>query len=160
MFLGVSIPNGLPRPFSRKRLLGTYGFKGVSIPNGLPRPFSHGNLKVVAVPVKVSIPNGLPRPFSLEPFPPINGHLFLFQSRTGSPGHLATAAPHTYLTDCKFQSRTGSPGHLAISGPQKTGEPMEVSIPNGLPRPFSRRPGRAVPDAWHSFNPERAPQAI
>ncbi len=37
----------------------------------------------------VSIPNGLPRPFSPRlAFPSEQGH-YKFQSRTGSPGHLA-----------------------------------------------------------------------
>ncbi len=35
-----------------------------------------------------------------------------------------------------------------------------VSIPNGLPRPFSRYLGGCSTGSIVSFNPERAPQAI
>src|SRR6266571_2344695 len=62
----------------------------VSIPNGLPRPFSHRmktTREFVACPV--SIPNGLPRPFSPDRRATSNQQKRLFQSRPGSPGHLA-----------------------------------------------------------------------
>ncbi len=61
----------------------------------------------------VSIPNGLPRPFSPndsyhQPYLAME-----FQSRTGSPGHLASVFTMQGANTMLFQSRTGSPGHLA-----------------------------------------------
>src|SRR5437868_6310071 len=109
----------------------------------------------------------------------------LFQTRTGSTGHLALVAigtalaflnvsnpnglhrsfshrgrAHRVLRLCWFQTRTGSTGHLATAWMGSTGTTTIVSNPNGLHRPFS-------PDLrCHSirvldcFKPERAPQAI
>ncbi len=62
-------------------------FIGVSIPNGLPRPFRHRHEPCPTLYCNVSIPNGLPRPFrrigSLKhPTTPKQ-----FQSLTGFPGH-------------------------------------------------------------------------
>ncbi len=85
----------------------------------------------------VSIPNGLPRPFSRYAIGRDRAVDALFQSRTGFPGHLASASePTSHLAQPLFQSRTGFPGHLAADDFQ-------------LPR-------------FHdsSFNPERASQAI
>src|SRR6266496_1423594 len=59
-----------------------------------------------------------------------------------------------------FQSRTGFPGHFAQARHPPVAVGMHVSNPNGLPRPFrlERRPrwGRHL----KSFKPERASQAI
>ncbi len=110
----VSIPNGLPRPFSqaapytmpspRDLFQSRTGFPGhlaaqiakkrkvtilVSIPNGLPRPFSLFLIPIRISRVAVSIPNGLPRPFSLSSVEVGAGNPYMFQSRTGFPGHLA-----------------------------------------------------------------------
>src|SRR6266571_5213454 len=88
----------------------------------------------------------------------------MFQSRTGSPGHLAGKGgsllvhaetvsipnglprPFSPIIDTpfifskfQFQSRTGSPGHLARHSPPLALLTYLVSIPNGLPRPFSPR---------------------
>src|SRR5256885_2298240 len=89
----------------------------------------------------------------------------LFQSRTGSTGHLAyEKIPRHSLASIKFQSRTGSTGHLAIRHFARsrcfffmlqppTGSTVllpnsfflaqtaaiSFSIPNGLHRPFSQR---------------------
>ncbi len=63
------------------------GGPGVSIPNGLPRPFRQALEHILDGGWIVSIPNGLPRPFRLEcdaqEFPTANK----FQSLTGFPGH-------------------------------------------------------------------------
>ena len=84
-----------------------------------------------------------------------------------------------------FQSQTGFPGHLAMEFYYSLPEDDPVSIPDGLPRPFSRRrrgPQRAVIvrfqsqtgfpghlavvdtpsviDIHQRFNPRRASQAI
>ena len=110
----------------------------------------------------VSIPNGLHRPFRqlnehlmLEDAP-------RFQSQTGSTGHFAFDwILHLNNFKSKFQSQTGSTGHFAtqasqpspnfsgrfnpkrapqaISPSKKSGSPKRksnVSIPNGLHRPF------------------------
>src|SRR6266567_3582202 len=62
-----------------------------------------------------------------------------FQSRTGSPGHLAGCQWHECtLVLLWFQSRTGSPGHLASDRYERREAITPVSIPDGLPRPFSR----------------------
>src|SRR6266487_5060092 len=67
-YFGVSIPNGLPRPFSLcVGIRGRVVIVWVSIPNGLPRPFNLlSQLRKGSV-SGVSIPNGLPRPFSQIP---------------------------------------------------------------------------------------------
>ena len=62
----------------------------VSIPDGLPRPFSHRqDLQRRRSQVRVSIPDGLPRPFSrtMPSVSMVGGRVF--QSQTGFPGHLA-----------------------------------------------------------------------
>src|SRR6266568_2329468 len=61
-----------------------------------------------------------------------------FQSRTGSPGHLAHEVFLLSFEISRFQSRTGSPGHLAVEELDRWAKQWAVSIPNGLPRPFSR----------------------
>ena len=60
------------------------------------------------------------------------------QSRTGCPGHLA-AGILTVFTGLAIlsQSRTGCPGHLALGEWEELPSDIQVSIPNGLPRPFS-----------------------
>src|SRR6266702_2022662 len=65
--------------------------------------------------------------------------LELFQSRTGFPGHLADTRCNLFTFLYRwFQSRTGFPGHLAPGNGTPFRLPIIVSIPNGLPRPFSR----------------------
>src|SRR6266566_9471126 len=59
----------------------------VSIPNGLPRPFRRRKTCLRRGCRTVSIPNGLPRPFRLIFIVSCRGFLSLFQSRTGFPGH-------------------------------------------------------------------------
>ncbi len=59
-----------------------------------------------------------------------------------------------------FQSRTGSPGHLAHHVNVLLPLGVVVSIPNGLPRPFSLCICTAMLAPDFCFNPERAPQAI
>src|SRR6266700_3319983 len=87
----VSIPDGLPRPFSH--LIDQTGANGndiVSIPDGLPRPFSQGLFMLdSSLPSRVSIPDGLPRPFSRQDQPWTQATGEGFQSQTGFPGHLA-----------------------------------------------------------------------
>src|SRR6266487_2198558 len=62
-----------------------------------------------------------------------------FQSRTGSTGHLARENwPEPQPKD-EFQSRTGSTGHLAVLVTLFLLSQEVVSIPNGLHRPFSPR---------------------
>src|SRR5438105_3095141 len=85
----------------------------VSIPNGLPRPFSLQNTLYLDKCFCVSIPNGLPTPFI--------------------PKYILS--PDEILFE--FQSRTGSPGHLASEAQPALNRAVTVSIPNGLPRPFS-----------------------
>src|SRR6266702_1590735 len=63
----------------------------VSIPNGLPRPFSLFLSSLYSKEMGVSIPNGLPRPFSLTLRLQVS-LVLEFQSRTGFPGHLAKEA--------------------------------------------------------------------
>ncbi len=136
-YFGVSIPNGLPRPFSLcVGIRGSVVIVWVSIPNGLPRPFSLPSQLRKGSVSGVSIPNGLPRPFSLSLKQRQRSACRSFQSRTGSPGHLA-----------RFQGNSGD-------------YQWAVSIPNGLPRPFSHQMVRTLQDTIQSFNPERAPQAI
>ncbi len=81
-----------------------------------------------------------------------------FQSQTGFPGHLALATARESISALMFQSQTGFPGHLALKDDDlwgafqsQTGFPghlapcirlpsprdSTVSIPDGLPRPFS-----------------------
>src|SRR6266487_2188246 len=101
-----------------------------------------------------------------------------FQSRTGSPGHLAwgigtavfvnaiVSIPNglprpfslysSFKTDLllnMFQSRTGSPGHLASACERYSACKGIVSIPNGLPRPFSLLIGRVRVASSDSVNP-------
>src|SRR6266702_3822681 len=64
--VGVSNPNGLPRPFSHGNGKVAKSKGKVSNPNGLPRPFSRRARAWFNTNVEVSNPNGLPRPFSLE----------------------------------------------------------------------------------------------
>src|SRR6266568_2258313 len=116
----VSIPDGLPRPFSlqfretqgcnkvwfqsrtgspghlaAEVIMGSPASNWVSIPDGLPRPFSLCTKGSAATPpCVVSIPDGLPRPFSPQLRKPNVEYLKLFQSRTGSPGHLAKGTLH------------------------------------------------------------------
>ncbi len=89
----------------------------------------------------VSIPNGLPRPFShLHEVTLTNADLHEFQSPTGFPGHLAsTGQPAAAAKPETFQSPTGFPGHLAGGAAVilRKLPARAVSIPNGLPRPFS-----------------------
>src|SRR6266566_4152098 len=60
----VSIPNGLPRPFRRRKTCLRRVCRAVSIPNGLPRPFRpRSSFRGLGFYGLVSIPNGLPRPF-------------------------------------------------------------------------------------------------
>src|SRR5205807_1515835 len=87
----VSIPNGLPRPFSRYYVTQKGTDNDVSIPNGLPRPFSRRLVPDATGGDDVSIPNGLPRPFSLQTALSRCRQAIWFQSRTGFPGHLAAA---------------------------------------------------------------------
>src|SRR6266581_55656 len=157
----VSIPNGLPRPFSRELhsacqlsflwFQSRTGFPGhlalqcfsmpdfpdlVSIPNGLPRPFSLVCPLAGEPTFPVSIPNGLPRPFSPWKSSGCGAVIIRFQSRTGFPGHLASLICYSKL-------------YYYL-----------VSIPNGLPRPFSLRNRMLKQHNFLSFNPERASQAI
>ncbi len=183
----VSIPNGLPRPFSlidpvvvqdaigfqsqtgfpghlaERVPPGSHTHKAVSIPNGLPRPFSlirvccrsrligkfqsqtgfPGHLafeycSYQGIKWVVSIPNGLPRPFSPNKLGDIVIQSVLFQSQTGFPGHLAGTHSSNTCRTRRFQSQTGFPGHLARHLVLSWEPPLSVSIPNGLPRPFSR----------------------
>src|SRR6266487_351351 len=120
----------------------------VSIPNGLPRPFSHPGHLVGHVPrCPVSIPNGLPRPFSPYGYRLQEFSFDEFQSRTGSPGHLAVQLCFYACWLDMFQSRTGSPGHLAVIQMVGSLSRISVSIPNGLPRPFS--PMEFLQDRWN-----------
>ena len=110
----VSIPDGFPRPFSRRICfcrdysLQRFQFLTdslahlaisdldqvcrlllVSIPDGFPRPFSHRRLRCLTCKkALVSIPDGFPRPFS----------------------------------------------RVSVGA---TRQPLKVSIPHGFPRPFS-----------------------
>jgi len=86
----VSIPDGLPRPFSHGINNGLGLVATVSIPDGLPRPFSlRPGILVELESCMVSIPDGLPRPFSLDSLRGETQANVLFQSQTGFPGHLA-----------------------------------------------------------------------
>src|SRR6266567_1588693 len=60
-----------------------------------------------------------------------------FQSQTGFPGHLALATARESISALMFQSQTGFPGHLALKDDDLWGAHFVVSIPDGLPRPFS-----------------------
>src|SRR5205823_2427407 len=134
----VSIPNGLPQPFSQAWDRSFECNSGVSIPNGLPQPFSPTIVVLALLGLLVSIPNGLPQPFSLKAHG--MGHTIMptFQSLTGSPNHLAKS------------STQGTRAHLTVSIPNRLPQPFSpgpwasalcaipvVSIPNGLPQPFS-----------------------
>ena len=59
-----------------------------------------------------------------------------------------------------FQSRTGFPGHLALAYQCAYPGNQYVSIPNGLPRPFSQLMLKICEERKEGFNPERASQAI
>ncbi len=137
----VSIPNGLPRPFSpqgySKEALELFG---VSIPNGLPRPFSPEiPSRNTSVLMKVSIPNGLPRPFSHKLRGPYCGRTLSVSIPNGLPRPFSHASERkSSISLSEFQSRTGFPGHLAVLRGLHMRKPSRVSIPNGLPRPFSR----------------------
>ncbi len=61
----------------------------VSIPNGLPRPFSNMRQELHDLDILVSIPDGKPLPLRQETNDQIAYKNILFQSRTGCPGHLA-----------------------------------------------------------------------
>src|SRR4051794_3916975 len=62
----------------------------------------------------------------------------IFQSRTGSTGHLACPIENGHLHSYHiFQSRTGSTGHLAWVEAWGGNDGRPLSIPNGLHRPFS-----------------------
>jgi len=43
-----------------------------------------------------------------------------------------------FMQQMQFQSRTGSPGHLAAGRRLRNQLLLMVSIPDGLPRPFSQ----------------------
>ncbi len=139
----VSIPNGLPRPFSLGGFFCIHSMiSAFQSRTGFPGHLAEDLFLRARVSNPVSIPNGLPRPFSQ----PRTGHddyvISLFQSRTGFPGHLASGCAHaTLYLNALFQSRTGFPGHLAKGRNNAERQSWGVSIPNGLPRPFS--PGHA-----------------
>ncbi len=110
----------------------------VSIPNGLPRPFSHAYHAREPGAIPVSIPNGLPRPFSLWCAHCIAHAALPFQSRTGFPGHLAFAPGCSQASDRVVSIPNGLPRPFS----PRSFEVIHcfviyVSIPNGLPRPFS-----------------------
>src|SRR6266571_4885969 len=88
--LNVSIPNGLPRPFSRG-LQRKYNTKDVKFQSrtGFPGHLAVAKFQQFAEELGVSIPNGLPRPFSPHTVFYHSLLLLRFQSRTGFPGHLA-----------------------------------------------------------------------
>ncbi len=82
------------------------------------------------------IPNGLPRPFRRRRKPNEIIHIYLFQSRTGFPGHLDYHSITAWRELREFQSRTGFPGHLDV------------------------KRILAKTSTFQGFNPERASQAI
>ncbi len=157
----VSIPNGLPRPFSqRERFTNAYRSALFQSPTGSPGHLAGQEADTGVCHCIVSIPNGLPRPFSQKELNTQQLKSLLFQSPTGSPGHLAFQFPMLSDYYTSFQSPTGSPGHLAqIDLAEKLRNPY-VSIPNGLPRPFSLKIARMLLASPNGFNPQRAPQAI
>src|SRR5438132_787381 len=61
----------------------------------------------------------------------------MFQSRTGSPGHLALRDGYGCIVPDLFQSRTGSPAHLARTSITCVDAHRLFSIPTVLPPPFS-----------------------
>ncbi len=83
-----------------------------------------------------------------------------FQSQTGFPGHLALATARESISALMFQSQTGFPGHLALKDDDLWGAHFVVSIPDGLPRPFSRCIEHPYNPFILRFNPRRASQAI
>src|SRR6266496_3963595 len=86
----VSNPNGLHRPFSRgKNANLTAWLEVVSNPNGLHRPFSRAVIETMQKAGIVSNPNGLHRPFSLYIQQDTPLKTCVFQTQTGSTGHLA-----------------------------------------------------------------------
>ncbi len=86
----VSIPDGLPRPFSRR-----FQWLNPNTPYEFQsRTGSPGHLAQAEILLKeyirtVSIPNGLHRPFSHDALQTVFQQELMFQSRTGSTGHLA-----------------------------------------------------------------------
>src|SRR6266496_511679 len=134
----------------------------------------------------VSNPNGLHRPFSHSTGKPTMDNHNLFQTQTGSTGHLAPLGEATQRSfQFQFQTQTGSTGHLANSTLSDTEVNSKVSNPNGLHRPFSLYRHFEIPnypDLFQTqtgstghlasfayipcgtttvrFKPKRAPQAI
>src|SRR6266568_4663956 len=134
----------------------------------------------------VSIPNGLPRPFRLGTVVTNPNAAFWFQSRTGFPGHsdifyciavgpggssfnperASQAIPTLLLNqNARWHSDVSIPNGLPR--PFRLGWSIQccalalcVSIPNGLPRPFRRQIFLVQPHCPSGFNPERASQAI
>jgi hypothetical protein len=69
----------------------------VSIPDGLPKPFSLARVdSEIFTQMTVSIPDGLPRPFSLEISMKQIWPFAKFQSLMGFPGHLALEKASVY----------------------------------------------------------------
>ncbi len=84
-----------------------------------------------------------------------------FQSRTGSPGHLARHSPPLALLTYLVSIPNGLPRPFSLRTlPRRHLKRKRVSIPNGLPRPFSLNNDYVWYLPNSSFNPERAPQAI
>jgi hypothetical protein len=159
----LSIPNGLPRPFSQNLdLPANKEDEELSIPNGLPRPFSQNlDLPANKEDEELSIPNGLPRPFSQNLDLPANKE----DEELSIPNGLPRPFSHKFFSseitrDLGFQSQTGSPGHLARESFIIKGKTGRLSIPNGLPRPFSLGKNETLVRDAVPFNPKRAPQAI
>src|SRR5205823_1269993 len=155
--------NGLPRPFSLLLVNGDlYHYDGVSIPNGLPRPFSLNCSTVGHLAAgSVSIPNGLPRPFSPgQTSRQLTCHVLSFNPKPAPQSIYPTTLPRIIDHLIQFQSRTAFPGHLAFNSIGVQEKEEKVSIPNGLPRPFSRGIRNDDNRAQRGSNPKRAPQAI
>src|SRR5579884_2255036 len=138
--IGVSIPNGRPRPFSLyAHSTASAGQQIVSIPNGRPRPFSpYHRLPSACHTARVSIPNGRPRPFSRSRNKTKTESISLFQSLTGVPGHLAEKAEYVQGEGYLVSIPNGRPRPFSpsVSSPAMRVS-RSVSIPNGRPRPFS-----------------------
>src|SRR5579884_1839122 len=139
--IGVSIPNGRPRPFSLyAHSTASAGQQIVSIPNGRPRPFSpYHRLPSACHTARVSIPNGRPRPFSRSRNKTKTESISLFQSLTGVPGHLAEKAEYVQGEGYLVSIPNGRPRPFSpsVSSPAMRVS-RSVSIPNGRPRPFSQ----------------------
>src|SRR5207249_1905794 len=115
----------------------------------------------------------------------VSGQARQFQSRTGSPGHLAPGAAHCSMWFRMVSIPNGLHRPFSLSNVDLLQLTENVSIPNGLHRPFSLPDGSwesinlvvSIPNGLHrpfsqatkalaeyrgksSFNPERAPQAI